>query len=236
MLLSVLPLPHPDSKKLIQDARVVVIDVLRASSTILEALMNGAPFVVPVASPEHAFTAKKQYAEKDVLLCGERQGIKVAGFDMGNSPTEFTREKINGRIIIMSSTNGTKAIDFASNAKQVMIGCFRNVAAIVGTLNDDDTNIVLLGSGKLGQFCMEDMVCAGNMIDMFLSKKGLELSDSAMAAHDLYLHYQKNLLGIMQHCEHGRYLASLGFGDDVVFCSRQNVYTRVPILQNGIIK
>ena len=133
-VLNVLPIPHPDSRDKLRDSTVVVIDVLRASSTILQALSNGAREVIPVAEPSETVRLKTQYPPGQVLLSGERMGLKIEGFDLGNSPFEYVPEKVSDKIIIMCSTNGTRAVTFASIAKHIWMGCFRNMESVVHRL------------------------------------------------------------------------------------------------------
>ncbi len=236
-ILHVLPVPHPDSRDKLRSSFVVVIDVLRASSTILEALYNGAKEVIPVSEPEQAMNVKARYPVGRTLLSGERMGVKIQGFDMGNSSADFLPIQVAGKSIIMCSTNGTKAIVFASSARQVILGCFRNLTAVVNRIRDIPTDIYFLGSGKFGQFCLEDMVCAGAMIDLFLSRqKDFKLSDSAVAAQILFKKYQENILKMLEDCEHGKYLISMGFQEDLKFCAETDVRDRVPELAHGILR
>lgn len=236
MKINVLPVPNPDSRNLLKESTVVVVDVLRASSTILEALTNGAKEIIPVEEPEQAIKLKSQYPTGQVILSGERMGLKIEGFDLGNSPSDFTPETVNGKIIVMCSTNGTKAITFASIARKVYIGTFRNLNGIVDKLKSASNDIYLLGSGKFGQFCLEDIVCTGAIIDLMDMKNiECELSDSAISAQILYQKYKSNLLEMLHMCEHGKYLISLGFGNDLEYCSRLNTTPRIPELKNGAI-
>lgn len=236
-ILNVLPVPHPDSRDKLRQSTIVVIDILRASSTILEGLHNGAKEVIPVAEPEQAMSLKARYSAGQTLLSGERMGLKIQGFDMGNSPADFLPNQVAGKTIIMCSTNGTKAIIFASIAQQVFLGSFRNITAVVNKIKDIPTDIYFLGSGKFGQFCLEDMVCAGAMIDAFVSqRKDVELADSAVAAIILFKHYQGNILKMLEECEHGKYLISAGFQEDLKFCAEIAIRDRVPELQHGILR
>jgi 2-phosphosulfolactate phosphatase len=235
--INVIPFPQPEIRDSLKNTTVVVIDALRATTTILEALTNGAKRIVPVAEPEQAMRLRAQYAPEPVLISGERAGLKIEGFDLGNSPLEYLPDIIGGMNIMMCSTNGTRAIVHASVAQDILIGCYRNMDAIVTRLGEVTSDIHLCASGKLNQFCLEDSVCAGGMIDKLSeTRKDLELTDSAHAAVILWNHYKENILGLLKNCEHGRYLESLGMGADLEFCSQLSVSDRIPALKNGIIQ
>ncbi len=236
-VINVVPFPQPELRDSLKNATVVVIDALRASTTILEALNNGAKRIVPVSEPEQAMKLKAQYAPEPVLISGERGGIKIEGFDLGNSPLEYVSELVGGMNIMICSTNGTRAIVYASVAQDILIGCYRNMDAIVARLADVQTDIHLFAAGKLNQFCLEDVVCAGGMIEKLCEiRKDLELTDSAQSGLILWGHYKQDILGLLKACEHGRYLASLGMEGDLEYCSKLSVSDRIPALKNGIIQ
>jgi len=234
----VYPFPLHENRELLRDSTVVVIDVLRATTTLIAGLQAGAHRIVPVAEPEMALRLKNEYLPEPVVLSGERNGLTIPGFDLGNSPWDFTAEKVGERNIIMCTTNGTKAINFASSAAHVVTGSFWNLSAVVSHLQACETRIVLVCSGQMGQFCMEDMACAGAIVDGLVSKgnNSWELKDSAQAAQLIYQKHAHDLSGLLKSCDHGRYLASLGMGSDLDYCAQVDVSDRVPVLMNGILQ
>ncbi|MCX7766395.1 MAG: 2-phosphosulfolactate phosphatase, partial [Candidatus Sumerlaeia bacterium] len=164
----------------------VIIDVLRASTTIVTAITNGCRGVYPVASIAEALRQKQRLHRLKPLLAGERKGRKIRGFNLGNSPGEFLKPVVAHRPIIITTTNGTKAIVRAKTAKLVMIGAFVNLSAVINLLQNS-TDILLICSGQEKRIACEDLAAAGAIIDRLLpTHKGLILSDSAQIAHLIY--------------------------------------------------
>ncbi|HBE81027.1 MAG TPA: 2-phosphosulfolactate phosphatase, partial [Firmicutes bacterium] len=157
-------LPVPDSNVNLVDKKVVVIDVLRATSTIVTALGNKASEIIPAIEPAEVVDLVRVIGSKECLTGGERKGLKIEGFDLGNSPAEYTEERISGKRLILCTTNGTKAIKSAQGAAEVWIGSFLNIGAVTDRLQDSTRDIVLICSGRDHSLCLEDMACAGAMI------------------------------------------------------------------------
>ncbi|MDI6784067.1 MAG: 2-phosphosulfolactate phosphatase, partial [bacterium] len=212
--------PNIVNHQLIPGSVALVIDVLRASSTILTALSNGAKQVIPVNEPEEAKEMAKRFPEGEALLCGEREGVQIPGFDLGNSPLEFTLETVAGKTLIMSTTNGTKACHSAQNAGSVYIGCFLNLTAVCDAVKKANENILIITSGKEGRFSLEDTVCAGALVEKLNAEKGYAITDSARVAQILYTIYRSNIRQMLGTCEHGVYLASLGYSQDLDYCAQ----------------
>ncbi len=214
----------------------VVIDVLRASSTITKAIYGGASEIHVVESAEKAFALKDKMGE-DVLLCGERDGIIIPGFDLGNSPLEYNKKEIEGKRLIYASTNGSKTLLACANAYDVFVGGFVNLGAIVDELVHAES-VILVCSGKLGRFSIEDAVCAGMIIDK-LSSKGIKielLSDSAWNAFWLLERYISNPEETLEKTEHAVYLArELGLVEDVAFCTAIDLFDIAPRFDKGVI-
>jgi 2-phosphosulfolactate phosphatase len=236
MKIDLLFLPSEIRDSELENKLVIVIDVLRASSTIVTALNNGAKDIIPVESQEDATRLMQEIGRKYVLLCGERGGQKIEGFDLGNSPFEYAAEVIQDKTLIFCSTNGSRAIVKASSAGKVMVGTFINLgAALKHALGNKPDEIVFLCSGKEERFSLEDTVCAGMMVAWLKEKmnKNLELSDSAQAGLQVYSQHQKDLLKMLNNSFHGKYLASLGFQEDLVYCSQVDSIQVVPVLETG---
>lgn len=173
----------------LSDTVCVVFDVLRATSTMAEALANGAEAIVPVREIAEAVELKR--ANPDWLLAGERDGLRITAeisgamdFDLGNSPREFTRYKVAGKSIVMTTTNGTGALKACAGAKRVLIGSFLNFGAVVRELVETAPSHILLVCAGTGAECAsEDSVCAGAMVEDLLSGlRKTELTDSALLA------------------------------------------------------
>ncbi|MCX7920133.1 MAG: 2-phosphosulfolactate phosphatase [bacterium] len=228
-------LPNMVNSQQVAGSVAVVIDVLRASSTILTALSNGAKQVIPVNEPQEAKELAKQFPTGEVLLCGEREGNKIPGFDLGNSPREFVPEVVAGKTLIMSTTNGTKACHTAQNASVSVIGCFLNLTAVTHFVNQAEGNVLLITSGKEGRFSLEDVVCAGAFVDKLNAGNEFAITDAARVSQILYTIYKSNLRQMFNTCEHGQYLASLGYQADLDYCAQVDTLTLVPRFTSGII-
>ena len=158
--LSVHFLPSLTSPEGFTDATVIVIDVLRASTTIIHALAAGAEKVIPCLEVEEAKTVAAKFPRDKVVLGGERAGLKIDGFDFGNSPGDYTQETVGGKTVVFTTTNGTRAMNACQRAKRVLIGGFVNMHALL-LATSKDANVHLLCAGTNGQITLEDVLCAG---------------------------------------------------------------------------
>ncbi len=209
----------------------VVIDVLRATTTIVTALANGARQIVPVSSVDKALALKAELAEISPLLCGERNGKKLPQFDLGNSPSEYTRGTVTGRTLIFASTNGSKTILASSKAKKLFIAGFVNLPFAVKSLANTGKNIVIICAGKLDKFGLDDVICAGMMVQTLVSANYELVGDEALAASMLYTANKRDIEGALKKTSHGQYLASLGYEKDIEFASRVGIYKSLPRLE-----
>jgi 2-phosphosulfolactate phosphatase len=221
----------------------IVVDVLRATTTITTALANNAHLVIPARDIAQAFELFAQYPQ--ALLCGERNGLIVDGFHLGNSPRDYTAERISGHTLIFSTTNGTRALNLAKGAKLLLLACFNNVSAVaqkaLGNLrNIPEEEIIMLCSGKLGRFCIEDAVCCGCLTANLVAcckqiSKDIELTEGAKTAVELYNMHKNDLLSLLISCQHGHYLTTLGLLPDLEYASKVNSISTVPVFFNGNI-
>lgn len=212
---------------------VVVIDVLRASSTILTALANGCPEVIPVGEPEEALALAERYGRDQVLVGGERKGLKIPGFDLGNSPEEYSKETVAGKKLIFTTTNGVKAFLEAANAAEILVGAFLNISRVCSHLKKVERDLFLFCAGRKGRLGLEDLLCAGMIIDnlIFATKdeSGVELTDPARTGLLAY----RQMAGVgpvavaLTLTEHGRYLSSLGMSGDLRYCGQVDL---LPVL------
>jgi 2-phosphosulfolactate phosphatase len=219
----------------VEDKLVVVLDVLRATSVICTALSNGAKEVIPVENIDDALSYKKR--KNHLLLTGERDGFKIEGFDLGNSPLEFKREFVADKTIVITTTNGTRAIKNSIGAKELIIGCFLNLEAICNYILEQDNDICIVCSGTVGLFSLDDALCAGNIIHELVKRNpAINLTDIAFAHHNMYLQLKSNLqLSIQKGCKHYSYLLEHGFSADLDYCFQKNTIGLVPKLKNNSI-
>lgn len=215
-------------KDLIKGSRTIVIDVLRASSVIITALHNGAEWVLPVAEIQNAWERKKENPE--AILGGERDAIKITGFDNGNSPLEYTAEKVAGRGVILTTTNGTKALGNAVDAEQVLIGAIINLTAVVKYLADEEKPVHLFCAGTRGEFSMDDFLCAGGIISQLGDLKEIELDDISLLAKNTWENAKNDIQGYLSACKHYNTLLNNGFGRDLEYCLKQDRLQIVPWL------
>jgi len=216
---------------------VVIIDVLRASSTIITALANGCRGFIPILSPDQAKEKAQQFEKENVLLGGEREGIKIEGFDLGNSPREYKREAVKNRTIIFSTTNGVKTLEMVKSAYRIIIGSFLNLQAVCNYCANYKGDILLICAGKEGKFSLEDAACAGMIINSLkdVSFSGHQEVDANLIARLLYEKFGNNILEILRKSQHGRYLDSIGLDEDLKFCSQLDFFHIVPIFRDEII-
>ncbi|HEX8944857.1 MAG TPA: 2-phosphosulfolactate phosphatase [Gemmatimonadaceae bacterium] len=215
---------------------VAVIDVLRASSTIAAALSNGARAVIPLENSDDAVMTAKAFERSDVRLAGERKMLPIPGFDLGNSPGHFTREVVEGKTIIMTTTNGTPAIAAAQGARDVVIASYVNYTVVLAMMRAalrGGADVTLVCAGRDRQFSLEDAGCAGRYV-YNVSKRmaGIELNDAAQACVLIDRKYGDRVLGLFDASEHGRALRDAGFGDDLTACAAVDSYPVVPLYQD----
>lgn len=213
---------------------IAVIDVLRASTTIAVALANGARAVIPVEDADEAMTRAKPFERSQVRLAGERKMVAIPGFDMGNSPLEFTSSAVSGTTVIITTTNGTKALMALQGARDIVVASYVNHAAVSAMLRaaarSNDISIVCAGTE--GHFSLEDAACAGRYVrSITQASPSITTNDAAHACVLIDGRYGDNIAEIFKDSSHGRSLAEAGFGDDLVACAELDSHSVVPIYQ-----
>jgi 2-phosphosulfolactate phosphatase len=216
---------------------VVVIDVLRATSTIVTALDNGAAGVVPVREADEAIVVMRRLGRERALLCGERESRLIAGFDLDNSPASYTRERVAGMTLVLTTSNGTRAlIEAALGNGTVYCAALLNRAAIVERLTAADGDVRLLCAGSEGALSFEDTLCAGGIVDALVRHdKHLVISDAARVAATVFAANAKRLTTAIASGTHARSLVEKGFAGDVASCARVDVSRCVPLYADGVI-
>lgn len=213
---------------------VIVIDVLRATSTMLTALAHGCKEIYPVETVLQA----KQLQQPDYLMGGERSCKKIPGFDLGNSPYEYMDERIAGKTIIITTTNGTRAIQKACKAGTIMIGSLLNGRACAKAAAAIRKDIVILCSGTQDVYALEDGLCAGQLVDELLRIPTIQsnewvINDMGLSLLYAFRHTEPDITGALLASSNGKRLGKLGFGEDVRYCAQMNLLSIVPVLRDG---
>jgi len=222
----------------LRDKTVVVIDVLRASTTIVTALTNGAREIIPVATVESAVKISGNLFGDVILLGGERNGKMIEGFNLGNSPAEYTAERVRTKAIIFSSTNGSQALVKARYARDLFVCSFVNVGTAAEALCRIGRDFTIVCAGNNGMLSMEDSVCAGMLIARVSAGVDAppELADGALAARTLHRAFGRGILKMMRATDHGRHLLDIGFGEDLKICAGVDTLPILPQLDGNVIR
>lgn len=212
----------------VHDKTVVVVDILRATSCMVTAMAHGVESITPIANLEECQAMK----EKGFITSGERNGEKVKGFDKGNSPFEYMDSTIKGKKIAFTTTNGTLAIEKAKDARELLIGSFINISAIVSHLKKNPSPILILCAGWKGRVNLEDTIFAGAVIEQ-LQGEAVPDDDAPLAAMYLYQKAKKDLEGFLNASSHVKRLNRLNIQRDIEFCLTPDQYSVLPKLKNG---
>lgn len=214
----------------------VIIDILRATSSIVTAIHNGAKKIIPVEDMSDAVKIARTMDANDYLLCGEKDGVKIEGYHLGNSPQEYTREAIADQTLIFNTTNGTKAIKKAALANRIYIGAFLNQQAVIDALKEHDDEVVLICSGWRGRVSLEDTLFAGSLLYQLFDKKLPESTkDGAKMAFSLYEKFGSQLEETIQKSDHAYRLKNLVPEGDISFCCQINKFDVLPGMCDGLI-
>lgn len=218
----------------IQGHTVVVIDVLRACSTILTALTAGASKAIACATPADAERAAREIGREQALLCGEQGGLPIEGFDLGNSPLEYERGTVEGRTLVVSTTNGSPAMNASQSADHLFLACFRNVGAAAREVLTAGAPVSIVCAGRGGLVSLDDALCAGLMVRRLAgSAESLDISDGAAAAAHLADACGHPTPAWLAETEAGATLVRVGYGEDLRFCGELDVETGVPVWRPG---
>ncbi len=239
MLLRVYATPREVHAGDLAGATAVVIDVVRATSCIVEAIANGAAAIHPAVSVEEAARLRTTLDGTDAgtrpLLCGERGGIRPDGFDLGNSPAEFTTAAVGGRTLVMTTTNGTKAFAAAAAADRVIAASFLNQRAVADAVRSE-RSVAVVCAGREGRFALDDVVCAGHLVRAVLDRAtGTVIpDDGAFAAADLAGRHGVSA-EMLSGTAAGRALVEVGFGADLALCAQADRHQIVPMMYDRVI-
>lgn len=215
---------------------VVVIDVLRATTTIVTAFKNGCETVLPVGSLDVGVRSASDMFGARLLRGGEKNMKKIDGFDLGNSPLEYTQETVAKKAIVFLTTNGSRAAVKTRFSDETIIASFLNANAVVDYLLKKNDNIEILCSGSNGNFCFEDTFLAGYIVKLIRDQKpDLELTDSAYASYLLARQHENDIEKGLAASDHGKNLIKAGFSEDIRFAAQTNITDVIPIFNSGQI-
>ena len=207
----------------LKEKTVVVADILRATSTMIAGFAAGVISVKPVASIEECLNYERDF---NTLISGERNGEKLEGFDLGNSPFEFMQA--GGKEIVMTTTNGTQAIEQSRSAAVILIGAFLNISAVADEVRRLKRDVVVVCAGWKGQFNLEDTLFGGALYEE-LAQDVTSFTDASLAARYLYQQASKDPVGFLQNSSHFIRLEHKNLSNDVEFCFKKNLYDIVPV-------
>ncbi len=215
----------------ITNSVVVIIDVFRATSTIATALYNGAARVIPVDSVEQCIQIGKNTGG---ITAGERDGKIIPGLSYGNSPAEYPRSFIEGKTLVLTTTNGTRLLHMALNngAAEVVTGSFPNLSAVCDHLVSQDKNVILGCSAWKDRFNLEDTLFAGAVIDEVKDHFTIHC-DSSLMASNMYGLHKKDMFSFIRNTTHWHRLASYGLESDLEYCVTKDVANTLPFYKNG---
>lgn len=219
----------------IVSSTVIVVDVLRCTSAVTAALENGAEKVVPVLEPNDAVSLAQAIGQGDCVLGGERGCNKLPGFDLGNSPFEYSAEAVAGKTVIISTSNGTNAICGMRDGAHVFLGAMSNRTAVAKAASACMKDILIVCSGTDGVVSADDYCAAGSIIAAILRfAPACELSDIALICLSLYKGFKNGSFDLMttRHCSR---LAALGYKNDIEYCLTEDSTSVIPVYENGII-
>lgn len=223
------------SERELRERIIVVIDLLRASTTIVQAIENGAQSVIPVETLDAAASIKRNRGDDTLLAC-ERDSVKVEGCDLGNSPPEFTSFRVRRKVIALSTTNGSRAIQRVKGNSVVMVGSLRNRKRICTFLLEQKFDVALLCAGTNGEVSADDLYCAGAILSglrEMMEDRNLEIDDLGFLAENFY-HNAKANPSLLEGIKHYRRLQQLGLQKDIDFCFAEDKSEALPVLVDGI--
>ncbi|WP_459195871.1 2-phosphosulfolactate phosphatase [Wukongibacter baidiensis] len=220
----------------ISGRNVVVIDVLRATSTIVTAMANKACCVIPVEHIEEAWETYNKEAKDVAILGGERDAKIIKGFHFGNSPLLYTEENVKGKKVVLTTTNGTRTIKACAEAEKLYIASFLNARAVANQLIKDKEDVAIVCSGTYEKYSMDDALCAGMITSLIASQADINTTDLGWTVKELYEAYEKDIHEILKKCSHYKRLEANGFTEDLRYCLQRDIYDIVPIYKDGYIR
>lgn len=214
------------------DCTVVVIDIFRATSAICAAFESGVDSLIPVATLEEAI----KYKQDGFLVGAERNAEIVEGFDFGNSPLTFKDRRFQDQSLVLTTTNGTRAVEMAKPASKVIIGAFTNFTAVCDYIEKEDKDVILLCAGWKDRFNLEDTLFAGAVAQRISQNERFgDLSDSTIASINMYNGAKDDLYGFLGESSHRKRLSRLNMEEDIIYCLTFDKSGIVPVLEGDVI-
>lgn len=214
----------------------VAVDVLRASTTIVHALAAGATQVRPCAEVAEARELAGQMRAGRVLLGGERGGLRLPGFDVGNSPNEYNCRTCRGSIVVLTTTNGTRALMRAAEAERVLVAAFSNFSAVCEQLRADPRAVHVVCAGTDGEITLDDAMLAGALVEYLCETSNAHLNDGARLAWDCFEHHGRSLQGALELSRGAARLRQLGYDEDIRVAAQVDTFTIVPELRRDPLR
>lgn len=215
-----------------KDNIVVIIDILRATSSICTAFENGAAAIIPVAEAEEA----RDYKGRGYMVAAERDGYVLDFADFGNSPFNFTRDRVDGKTIVYSTTNGTGIINMVSGSAKIVVGSFINISALCEWVINQDEDVILFCAGWKNRFNLEDTICAGAIAERLFQKDDFQtICDSTYAALDLWKLAKNDPQGYIEKAAQRSRLRDKGLDDCIGFCLKPDYTRKIPRFADGIL-
>ncbi|WP_294373869.1 2-phosphosulfolactate phosphatase family protein [uncultured Clostridium sp.] len=223
-----------DSK--LENKIAVVIDMFRATSVIVTALNNGCKEVIPFLTIDETLEMAGKLNREEYILGGERRAVKIEGFDLSNSPLEYTRDVVEGKSVLMTTTNGTRTLTKSNNADRVIIAAMINAKAVAEKLLEINKDVVIINAGTNGNFSMDDYICSGYIINEMLKKENnIDLTDISKTANMIY-ESNKDIISYVKEATHYSVMKSLKLDNDIEYCIEKSIFNNVPEYKDGIIK
>lgn len=237
MMVDVIPSIKELTPQKIYGKTAIVLDIFRCTSTIVTASANGCSEVIPVLNAEEAVEVSSRHEKGSYIIAGELGGKKIRGFELGNSPYEFSKDKVFGKKIILTTTNGTRAIKACKPAKNLLIGSFINAGAVTSCAFGYSKDIIIVCAGSNGGLALEDVLGAGYLVAQLKQyTEEIRQSELAKTFYYLYMYFKDHLNRLLASTRSGSNLQSLGYAADIDFCLQQNIYKVVPVFRNNSIK
>lgn len=211
----------------IKNKTAVVIDMFRATSVIITAMNNGCKEIIPFLTIKETLKKADEIGRENCILGGERNAVKIDGFDVSNSPLEYTEDLVKNRSVLMTTTNGTKTLTRCCEAENILIGAMINAKAVAEKIIEMNNDVVIVNAGTKGNFSMDDYICSGYIINEILKKKSLDLTDIAKTAVLIFKSHE-DILSYVKEASHYSVMKGLKLEDDIEYCMKKSIINIVP--------
>ncbi|MDU1507933.1 2-phosphosulfolactate phosphatase family protein [Clostridium butyricum] len=213
----------------------VVIDMFRATSVIVTALNNGCEEVIPFLTIEETLESSEELNREEYMLGGERRAVKIDGFDLSNSPLEYTKEVVENKKVLITTTNGTRTLTKSNSAKRIIIAAMINAKAVADKLLEINEDVVIINAGTNGNFSMDDYICSGYIINEMLKVDNqIELTDISKTANMIYEN-NSDIISYVKEATHYSVMKSLELDNDIEYCIKKSIVNNVPEYKDGKI-